>query len=247
MSQINCHHCQRELHGRDVDFSTGEPLCRFCGGVVCTERQSSLPRTDRKPVKIPTSIQVIDDQNGSITIRVPWRLQGAQALTQLVFFCSIGLVAFVGHQSGLRTWVILLLIALLAGLFYTVRLINSTRMKLTQGLIALSHGPFPWLSRRIQGQSIEQIYVDRRILAQKKFDYSVRAKLKEAEPLVIFQSLSDPAVALYLEQCIESQLEIVDRPVSGEFQLDHLQQLAMMTDTQSMPKVTPPPQPPPQQ
>ena len=51
----------------------------------------------------------------------------------------------------------------------------------------------------------------------------VRAQLHDSEDeIVLFRSLSDPTVALYLEQCLEAHLRIVDRRVTGEFSPEQL-------------------------
>jgi hypothetical protein len=170
---------------------------------------------------LPPSIEVrsVPDGTGStaLFIRVPWRVQRPQAASQLAYMACFGISYFV-FDMLLSTALSLALAAVLVALIWSVRMFNQTHITVSSGQVAVRHAPIPWLSRVLSAPNIEQLYVRRRPLAQKKFDYNVCAHLHDSNDEVIFlHSLSEPSVALFLEQCIEDHLQIVDRRVSGAF------------------------------
>lgn len=157
-----------------------------------------------------------------LRIRVPWRLQNPQAAVQLAFVCVFFALSVALAEAHVPAFVIGGVLVLLAAIAFLVRLVNYTLVTVQPGWIAVRHRPFPWLSRNIHTNAIEQLYVDRRPLAQRKFDYSVKVRVHEGDDLIFFRSLSDPFAALQLEQCIENHLEIEDVRVSGELRASEL-------------------------
>ncbi len=218
MRAIVCQECEAELHG--LDLSTGQPKCKSCGAVVVGKGGRKAKQT--AAIEVPPSIQVQQTPH-ALTIRVPWRLQNAPALTMLTYAGIIGLVLYLGAALEIGTLITVVVAAVVGAGLFAVRMINDTIITVSQGRLDVRHGPLPWLSRQFDARRIDQLYVDRRPLEQKKFDYSVRARLEdEGGVILLFRSLADPVVALYLEQCLEQQLHIVDTHVSGEFLPEHM-------------------------
>ena len=137
---------------------------------------------------------------------------------ELAAILIVGGSAVLGDQLELPLIVTVAVVALSIVVLLVVRAINSTVITVAGGNVSVRHQPIPWLSHTIAAASIEQLYVDRRPVAQKRFDYNVRVKLDDGEDIKFLRSLNEPLVALYLEQCIESHLQIVDRAVAGEYQ-----------------------------
>ncbi|MCA9625494.1 MAG: hypothetical protein KC731_41015 [Myxococcales bacterium] len=225
MTQIRCDPCDATLNGRDIDFSSGVPLCRQCGTQV-----EKGPRSRRvsmvDAMALPSRVDVQQGPDGAggvaLRIRVPWRDQRSSAAGQLTAILLIGGTAIISHQLDLPMWVTLLLAAFAAAVLLGVKAINSTVITIARGEIRVSHAPIPWLSTTLPSARIAQLYVDRRPLAQKTFDYHVRAQLHpdeagHADDILFLRSLADPLVAIYLEQQIEAYLHIVDRSVQGEY------------------------------
>lgn len=213
--KLHCEKCADELHGRDVDFSGEAPQCRRCGSVVSRGRR----RRNKSKVALPPSISVHrvphPVEGMVLSIVVPWRLQHPQAATQLVFGGALFVIGYLLEQARVPLAVTAGLLLLPVGAFFAIRLVNRTLITVSKGAIVMRHGPFPWLGRKLDARAIEQLYVDRRPLAQHRFDYSVKA-LVDGDETIFFRSLSDPIAALYLEQCIEGYLNIDDVAVSGE-------------------------------
>ena len=221
--QIQCEQCSAELHGRDIDFSTGQGLCRQCGAVVeRSVRSRRGPRSGKRTIELPERVEVTRIPDGAggtgLRIRVPWKDQGSSAAGELAAILIVGGSAVLSDQLELPWIVTLAVVALSIVGLLVVRAINFTVITVAGGEVSVRHEPVPWLSHSIKAASIEQLYVDRRPVAQKRFDYNVRVKLDDGQDIKFLRSLNEPLVALYLEQCIESHLRIVDRAVAGEYQ-----------------------------
>ena len=224
MTQLKCPQCDAELNGKAVDFVGGEARCRNCGEPYRGGREGK--RRNRARLKdqlsLPANLEVktLSEPDGTTTlrIRVPWSAQHAQALSQMLAVAVVAAVGTICSQLELPTVLSLGAMALLTAALVGLRYVNSTYITVSRGVIHLRDAPFPWLRRKLDASAIEQLYVARRPLAQRRFDYNVIALLHDEEaPLVFLRSLSDPVVALYLEQCLEDHLDIVDRRVTGEF------------------------------
>ena len=223
MTPIQCEECGSELHGRDIDFSSGQGRCRQCGAAVQKSVGSRRGAAGAKrTVALPEHVEVTQVPDGAggtgLRIRVPWRDQGSSAAGELAAILIVGGSAVLGDQLELPLLVTVAVVALSIAVLLVVRAINFTVITVDGGHVAVRHKPVPWLSHSIQAASIEQLYVDRRPVAQKRFDYNVRVKLEDGSDIKFLRSLNEPLVALYLEQCIESHLQIVDRAVAGEYQ-----------------------------
>lgn len=222
MTRLQCEQCGTDLHGRDIDFSTGQGLCRQCGTVVEKSIRSRRGARAKRTVALPERVEVTQVPDGSggtgLRIRVPWRDQGSSAVGELAAILIVGGSAVLCDQLELPLVVTVAVVALSIAVLLVVRAINFTVITVDRGNVAVRHQPVPWLSHSIQAASIEQLYVDRRPVAQKRFDYNVRVQLDDGSDIKFLRSLNEPLVALYLEQCIESHLQIVDRAVAGEYQ-----------------------------
>jgi hypothetical protein len=232
MSQLRCNNCDQDLQGTNVSIVGTEAQCAQCGTPI---GRGPIRNKKRRPGQpdgnpIPAAVKVEYRQDGALLLRVPWRLQRPPSLTQLMWICTAFVVAFVCYEIGFSFWSIVISVVVTVGVLMSIRLFNATVITVQQGAINVSHAPLPWRTRFLQAGSIAQLYVDRRPLEQNKFDYSLWARDQEGFETMFVQALSDPVVALYLEQCLESQLQIVDEVVAGAFrpsQLheDHQQQL----------------------
>jgi len=224
VTQLQCEQCDAELHGRDIDFSTGQGLCRQCGAVVekSLRSQRGGPRKDKRVVDLPEHVEVTQVPDGAggtgLRIRVPWRDQGSSAAGELAAILIVGTTAVGCDQLELPLVVTVAIVALSVVAIFVVRAINFTVITVAGGTLSVRHKPVPWLSHSIPAAHIEQLYVDRRPVAQKRFDYNVRVKLDNGDDIKFLRALNEPVHALYLEQIIESHLQIVDRAVAGEYQ-----------------------------
>jgi hypothetical protein len=120
-------------------------------------------------------------------------------------------------------WFPLLHVAIGIGLTYSTiaGFLNTTRVVVQSGEIAIRHGPLPWLgNRRLGAQGIRQLYREERLPQSNKSSasYHLNAITGDNRKITLIRSVPSADVALYLEQEIEKALGIDDRRVAGEMQ-----------------------------
>ncbi|MFW5921545.1 MAG: hypothetical protein ACOCUS_06870 [Polyangiales bacterium] len=100
-------------------------------------------------------------------------------------------------------------------------LLNTTTVRVTRGELHVRHFPLPWWpAPRIPTNALEQLYVERKVTSTKngtKVRWNLRAVTRGHSGQKIVGGLEDMDQALYLEQEIESVLDIRDRAVAGEY------------------------------
>ena len=224
MNVLRCEVCDIEIHGRDVYFDGLDSFCRHCNNPLddgSGRKRRRAPSASKQEVPLPKNVTV-DRKAGrdgitALVVKVPWRIQRPQDGLRLFGWIVVSAVVLGAIQLGATKLVAFLLGALVLALMLSVRLINRTTIVVRADTIRLTHGPLPWVSRRLDTSRLEQLYVNRRPIAQHVFDYSVRALLEDGSDIVFLRALKEPAVAFYLESCIEDHLQIEDRAVRGEY------------------------------
>lgn len=222
---IRCEECDIDLTSRDVYFDGTTSRCVHCDAPLGSGGRGR-PRKGRRAagkavVPLPDEIQVSEeparDGGQRLVLRVPWRLQRPQDGPQLFAWGVVGAMGLVALQAGVTKLDAAILVVLASIVLLTVQQLNQTVITVWKGRIQVSHRPMPWLGRVLAADQLAQLYVDKRPVAQNTFDYNVRAQLESGRDVVFLRALKEPAVALYLEQCIEDHLQIVDRRVTGEY------------------------------
>jgi hypothetical protein len=101
-------------------------------------------------------------------------------------------------------------------------LLNRTTIRVEGLRLQVSHGPIWWPGKRdIPTKDLDQLYCEEYV-AYKSNDMPVyrlriHAICKDGAKIKLVPGMEDAGQALYLEQLLEKQLGIVDRPVSGEY------------------------------
>src|SRR5690606_35766817 len=223
MNLPRCETCDIDLHGRDVAFDGKDFRCRQCNNAVLLDdaRHRKQRRLEPRPQDgVPPGVSVerlpASDGSTSLRLRVPWHMQRPDDGLHLMGWILVAVVVLGGLELGWNKPLAFGLGALLILGFTALRRINYTTILVEPKLIRISHAPIPWLWRRFDPSHMEQLYVARRPIAQRVFDYCVRARLNDDQDVSFFRGLREPAVAFYLEQCIEQHFEIKDRRVRGE-------------------------------
>ncbi len=225
MNLLRCDNCDIELHGRDVYYDGDDSRCRHCNGLVASEdrRRKRPPGSGAQVVPLPPSVTLQrhprDDGQHALVLAVPWRLQSPQDGLRLFGWIVVASVVLAAIQLGNGKLLAFGYGALVLLGMLLVRWINRTTIVVCKESIRVTHGPIPWRSRTLAVRNLQQLYVNRRPIAQKRFDYSVRALLEDGRDVVFLRGLKDPAAAFYLEQCIEQHLQIDDERVHGEYTL----------------------------
>ncbi len=218
-----CEHCDIDLHGKDVVYADGDARCRRCNNPVFLDdarhKRSRRKKDNLGGVPQGVSVEKHTEADGSETlrVRVPWSMQRPDDGLNLTGWIVVAAVVLGGIEFGLSKPIAFAAGTFLLLCFSGLRRINETSIYIRPTLIRISHGPIPWVWKNFDPRHIEQLYVARRPIAQHVFDYCVRARLDDDQDVSFFKGLREPAVAFYLEHCIEQHFNIEDRQVRGEY------------------------------
>jgi hypothetical protein len=99
------------------------------------------------------------------------------------------------------------------------RLLNHTEVRADAEGLAVRHGPLPWPGNRsLPAGRVQQLYC-REVIRDREQGthfYEVHAVTTDGADVPLLANLPNVAQALYVEQRVERQLGIPDRPVGGE-------------------------------
>ena len=244
---VTCAHCggifdlarrtDRQAPTQSARFAPPAPPRVSAGAPPVAPELLPKEPVERAPVPLPDGFRVEEDGRN---LRVQWRWFRPRAIL-LAFFC-------VGWNSALVSWYWALLgpearepdllgllfpvahVAVGLGLtYYTLALfLNTSTVAVNRVRLRIQHAPLPWRpTPNLSSRSIEQLYVMRHVSNRKNglaaVTYDLRAVTREDRALKLLGGLDDLHQALWLEQEIERQLDIRDRPVAGEVKGDGVQ------------------------
>lgn len=183
-------------------------------------------RGGREAAPMPAKFRV---EHGA-TLKVHWRWF-APHFVFLVLFCGFWdgflvvwyTIVFTTDAPIIMAIFPLLHVAVGCGLtWYTIcGFVNSTTIDAGGGRLVIQHGPLPWPgSRVIDTAKLEQLYCEEKVSRGKNGNvsrsYELHAIDVDGISHKLLGGLTQPAHALWLEQTLESQLGLTDRPVADE-------------------------------
>ncbi len=118
------------------------------------------------------------------------------------------------------------LLTLASGLLYLalIGVVNRSTLRADRENIRVQHKPLSW--RRgltLPVQDLEQLSCEKAfglLSDNEKPSYKLCAVLKDGRKLDVLSKLDSPEAAIFIEQQLESWLEITDREVVGELSID---------------------------
>lgn len=97
---------------------------------------------------------------------------------------------------------------------------NRTVITVGQGKLSIQHGPIPWPGNKtLQASELTQLYSEERVIRVNngtQMRYQLNAISHENRKLKLLGGLNSPSEVRFLEDKLEEQLGIQDRPVAGE-------------------------------
>lgn len=239
--QLFCKKCGQQVLAEDMNLEMALAKCRGCSSVFSildalqdgTDSGVVSVSRERLPVPMPKGYK-IDELGRELTITYRWFTLAAFAL---LFFCviwdgflvvwySIGLSALADGKAGAMGWVMILFpilhVAVGVGLTYGVvcMFVNRTEIRIVGGDLTIWHGPIPCPGNcRIATSDVKQIFVTEVCHRGKhgpRYSYDVNVVKRDGSKKKLVGSLQDVQQALFLEQKLESHLEIADQRVPGE-------------------------------
>lgn len=247
--QLKCEQCGAPFGAADLHLDRGIAVCSACGGVqrlpgpvaAATPNESGSPVARKPPGDIPIPAQfTIEDAGHALTIRRRWFQWGYVFLIifaiawdsflvgwyWMLIVPNDGLAGPPGPFKLIFFVFPLIHVAVGAGLTYfsLAGCLNSTVIRVADGIVSLRHGPLPWLGNvELPTDSIEQIYCQNKLRKSRNDDGRTTTSMQyEVHAVVggqkqkLLGGLSEADHALFVEQRLERFLGIEDRPVLGE-------------------------------
>lgn len=247
--QLKCGQCGAPFRAADLHLDRGIAVCSACGSVqrlpgpttAVSSTESGAVSSGKASGDVPMPAQFTVEDNGhELTIRQRW-FQWAMLI--LMFFA-------IAWDSFLVGWYWMLIVpnggldgppgpfklvffvfpiihvAVGIGLTYfsLAGLLNSTVLRVADGMLAVRHGPLPWRGNLdLPTDGIEQIYCQNKIHKSRDDDGHIRTSMQyevhavvNGEKRKLIGGLHEADHALFVEQRLERFLRIEDRAVPGE-------------------------------
>ncbi len=227
---MNCKQC-----GAPIAVETGKSFyrCEYCGTYtpLSVQPRPESPAVDiesleRPQISLPKGFAV-KKSRGDLKITRDWFTFGALGLT---FFClfwngfmavwfSIALSQGIWMMAAFGT--IHALVGLGVAYGALASWINQTVITVNPESIDVTSGPIPVPGNiRMKTAEIKQLYTKEKVSRGKTttYSYEVHAVTHERDDKTLVSGLPTPNQALYIEQQIETALQIQDRPVRGELE-----------------------------
>ncbi len=238
--EIRCKNCGTPIPAEDINLANALAKCRQCHAVFSFAGAVGLPASaptapvKREKVPLPPAIQV-EEGMSKLTLTRRWF---SPVYIFLAFFCVMwdGFLVFwygaamfgMGAEAGGPATICALLfplghVAVGLGLTYTTiaGFFNRTLIEVTRGSLKISHGPIPWWGNQdLRTADLKQLFCEEQVHRGKhgsrNYTYDVHAVLQDGRKHKLLSGLPSTDQALYIEQAIETHLEIEDRHVPGE-------------------------------
>jgi hypothetical protein len=204
--------------------------CDYCGveQVLPAQGAAASPWVvEKPPVPLPERIQ-LEKRGQSITLKWRWFSLKFVFLAIFSLFWMFFLLFFYGmlFSSGAPSFVALfplIHVAVGVGMGYSALagFLNTTTVRINVKEFVIEHGPLPWIGGvQLPVTDLAQLYTREKYTRTENsssFTYELWAELKNQRSKKLLSGLEDPSLVQYLEQQIESFLQIQDRPVAGEY------------------------------
>ncbi len=211
-------------------------VCPYCGNEQVfrlptspAPRYTSEPAVERKRLPHPRPREAIVEQKNH-SLEVSWRWFSLKYVP-LAFFC-IAWDAFLcfWYSMAFRVegapWIMIVFpiahVAVGVGLTYSTLagFINRTTLRVDSQKFTVQHDPLPWYGEvNVPVGQLDQLYCKENRTSGENgthYTYQLCAILKDGRKLDLVKNLESPDLAGYLEQQVETWLNIPDREVAGE-------------------------------
>lgn len=226
--QLVCRSCGEGIRAEDINLERAIAKCARCNALFGFGDQfpSESAPAPKREVELPKRMTVVPEGEA---LCVSYRWFGP-AVLGLAFFCVFWdgfMIVWYSIAISQRQWAMAAFGTIHglvgAALTYGVLagFLNTTRIRANRRGFEVTHGPIPCpgIDKLVPG-AIEQIYCEEKLKTTKNGTsrtYKVEAIVEGRGRETIVDNLQSSETALYIEQALERHLEIVDRPVSGDF------------------------------
>lgn len=202
--------------------------CPHCGGDISSVTHGTPPEEVMALLPTPKGVTVAQE-GGGLVIRRRWFNHQVWFLLLfclfwdgfLVVWYANGIAAMARGESEALVMLLFPLLHVAAGIgisWWTLAtLLNTTEIRLRSGMLEVAHGPLPWPTPdRLPTASLDQLYAVLKRGNKGRVSYELHARQKGGVSHKLLGQLPSADLARYLEQRVESYLELADRPVAEE-------------------------------
>jgi hypothetical protein len=239
--RVNCRSCGTLIPAEDVNLDAVLAKCRACHAVFDFSDQVKRPPTpakqkrDRGEVAMPKAFAV-EDTGLALTVTRKWSRGIAVFFVIFALFWNGIVSVFVvlalsgkmkmegGEPAGPFAPLFLapfVLVGVVMAWLALAFLFNRTTIEVRDGALAVRHGPIPWFgNKRLETDSLDQLYCVEYVAYTQndvpQYRIALYGLTKSGDRIKLVPGMEGAEQGVYLEQLLEKQLRIEDRPVSGE-------------------------------
>lgn len=223
---ITCPRCSREIPATDISLENAIARCTECNVVFACGQGQAEARYSKPTCAMPDGFTAVQDGPDFVLER---RWKSAKAWG-LLFFCVFWdgflvfwyAIAFTVKGPLIMKLFPLIHVAVGAGVSYLTAalFVNRTTIRVGAQQITVRHHPLPWPGEKeLPRRELQQLFCKEKVNSGKNgvtYSYDVVALLAGEKRSDLVTGLDEPNQALFIEQRIERQLGIIDKPVKGE-------------------------------
>lgn len=229
---LDCPSCKHFISSAQIDLEEGIASCTNCGHTFAFEDVVKADPLRRREVVMPDGVDALK-LSSMLDIVVDWyHAAPKRTIATLIsgsFFWNIILLPIVIFLALSGDFIFILffgghiITGLMLLMYLAATFLNKTHIEVNASGINIRHTPLPMFNKQqhIPVEMIDQLYVSRYTerFHNKKGNgvqaYALSAVLKNRKVVRLLKGM-DLETQLYLEQEIETYLEIKDRKVRGE-------------------------------
>ena len=220
---LSCPSCGGRIK---ISANTTHYKCEFCKNehVVSPDSKLAAEQKLKRPEIAMPAEMMVDYGAQSLHLERRWY---SPKYIPLAFFC-VAWDAFLVFWYGMAFtvnpgWIFIVFpiahVAVGVGLTYSVLtgFLNSTKVDVTTQTVTIAHGPLPWLGNRtIDTNTVKQFYT-KESKGEKGSTFDLFLMTQDNKSIKLISGMDSAEAGLFIEQQIESWLQIEDKPVAGEF------------------------------
>lgn len=235
-ADVRCPRCHTKIPAEAIDIQRQLAKCPRCEALFDFARPNVVaPPKPRGGIAKPVGITVRDEvpdfdpfrprgapiPKGRRIIVRRWFTWGSLFLFVFaIVWNGVIALAWQNRPTAVVPIVVLGAFGIVTAYVAVCFLVNRTTIVLDPRRITVSHGPLPWFGdSSLAATNVEQVFCERETIGRqgRNPSYLVKAKLKSGERASLLSTLGDLEQARFIEQEIESYLEIADGHVDGEY------------------------------
>lgn len=208
-----------------VSPNTTHYKCEFCKNehIVSPDSKLAAGQKNKRPEIAMPAGMTVDYGAQNLHLERRWF---SMKYIPMAFFCiawDAFLIFWYSMAFSMRPgWIFIVFpiahVAVGVGLTYSTLagFLNTTKVDVNSRLVSIAHGPLPWLGNKtIDTQNVKQFYTKEN-RGEKGSSYDLYLTTQDNKSTKLIDGLDSADAGLFIEQQIESWLQIVDTPVAGE-------------------------------